>query len=131
MGYFDAHAARLDLRIVEYPVERVDRSARHAGGLQFRQPIVEIAHRRDTADNRHHRLAVLHPQGVGREPLVLHEVGAPGNFQELGQLAVVADTEDHMAVARRKNAIGHNILMRIAGAARHLATDQIVHRLIG
>ena len=54
-----------------------------------------------------------------------------GDFTETRELAVVADGQDHVAVGGGKILVGHDVGVAVAHAARRLARDQVVHRLVG
>ena len=59
------------------------------------------------------------------ESLVLRQLGHSQNSREPGELAVIADGDDHVPVGHREDLIGHDVGMRIAHAARRLSRCQI------
>ena len=59
------------------------------------------------------------------------QLGLPATSQNLRELAVVADRQDHVAVGGREVLVRHDVRVRVAHAARHRAADQVVGGLVG
>ena len=125
------HGPRRDLRVGEHPVDGVDRPARHAGGLEGGDPGVHRPRAGDVVQQRDQRFAVADAAGVGGEACVLGELRPPGHRAEFAELAVIADRQGDMPVARREHAVGHDVVMLVARARRHHPADQIIHGLVG
>ena len=123
-----AHAARDDLRIGEHLVEPVDRPAGHAQRLRApratRAACASRSPRRSAApatSRLRTRSAFFAKRASGAHSRT------PGDLAELRELAVVADGEDQVAVGAREHLVGHDVLVRVAGARRRLAGDEVVH----
>mmetsp|Transcript_9928 Transcript_9928/g.23319 ORF Transcript_9928/g.23319 Transcript_9928/m.23319 type:complete len:212 (-) Transcript_9928:695-1330(-) len=69
--------------------------------------------------------------GIGGKARVYGPRRAAGNLAELGELPVVADGQDQVAVAGLEGLVGDDVLVRIAHAARYLAAAQIVAAQVG
>ncbi len=54
-----------------------------------------------------------------------------GDVAEAGELAVVADGEDHVAVGGGEVLVGHDVRVAVAHAPRRPPRDQVVHGLVG
>ena len=94
------------------------------------QSAVSRSSRSSAISGRQHR-EIAHASGILREALVARPFRPSEHLAAFGELAVVADHQHHVAVAGGEDVLRLDVGMGIAGAARHLAGDQIVHRLVG
>ena len=81
--------------------------------------------------------AVAHAVLVAGEARVGRQLGPAGDLAELGELAVVADRQDHVVLVAvgggrdLEHLVRHDVLVRVAGAAGHLAAHQVVGAEVG
>ncbi|EWS56489.1 hypothetical protein X551_00649 [Methylibium sp. T29] len=74
---------------------------------------------------------MAHPVGVGREARIGGQLGPPGDLAEAGELRIVADRQDHVAIGDLEHLIGHDVLVRVAGASWHLTAHEVVGAQVG
>jgi len=102
-----------------WAIELTDRTARRpASSFSAQNAGRSFPH--DRLQQRHQHGPIAHALGVGREAPVGGEVGPAGDLAELGVLAVVAHRDHHVAVGRGEDLVRHDVLVRVAGAARRL-----------
>ena len=123
---------RLHLRILEHVGHGVDRAARHAGGVERGdQPLaLPFGESRRAAAPTARRCCAPAAHWWRSARRCAHS-GWPNDLAQLGELAVVADHQDHVAVGAGIDVLRLDVGMRVAVALRHLARDQVVHRLVG
>ena len=119
-----------NLRVGEDSIEGVDRPAGDAHRLQQAAPLVHRPLPRDVVQGGDQLHAVAQAADVGREARVFGNLRAAGHRAEFAELAVVADGKREVPVAGGEDAVGHDVLVLVAGAGRRLAPDQIVHGLV-
>src|SRR5215204_5487422 len=83
-----------DMLVRKHVGERVDGSARDAGGPDLLGPLVSGPLAELFLQPRDQGLPVAHPVGVGRVALVLGQLGTAYGFAQVGELGVVADGHD-------------------------------------
>ena len=71
------HPERFGLRMDHHLADRLDGRVRHPGRVELLLPMRPGLGPEDRFEPPVHLLAVLHPLGVGREPLVLQPFGMP------------------------------------------------------
>ena len=130
-GIVEREAPRLHLRVGEHRGEVVDRAAGHGGRLECGDPLGGGAHHRRLAQQRDQFLALGDARRVGREAFVVGPFRMAGDGAEAGELAVVADGQDHVAVGGREILVGHDVGVGVAHAPRRRAGNQVVQRLVG
>ena len=126
----DAHAARLNLRIGEDLLDRVDRAGRDADRFQLRQEIELGKAAGQGVEARGQGDAVGDARAVVDVIGLVGEAGIADGLAELAPLAVIAGCNDDVPVGHREDVVGHDVGMGVAEALRRLAGRQIVHRLV-
>ena len=131
------HVARRDLRIGEHLAQVVDGAARHLGRLQRGQPVGLAARLHHHLELRYQLRAVQHAVAVLGKQGIAGEFRHAGHGAKLGVLRVIADRQDQVVFVARfigcdfKHLVGHDVLVGVADAARHLAADQVVGAQVG
>jgi len=125
------HAAMPNLRILEDLGEVVDRASRHLRRLHRVEPVLARSRGDALGQQRDQRLAVPHALRIGRIARIASQFGHAEQFAELGELAVVADGDDQVAIAGLEDLVRHDVLVGIAHAARRLASGQVVRAEVG
>ena len=69
--------------------------------------------------------------GIGAETLVPASFRQAEHRAQPRELPIVADRDDDLAVGDLEGLVGHDIGVGVAHPVRHLADDQLVHRLVG
>ena len=106
MRHADLEPAMPDLGIAVDVVEPVDRSARHPERLEHGDPLRGRLFAQRQRDCRNTRVPIRDTRDVIDEAGIACDIGYPRRRAELSELAVVADCEDEVAVARRESLIG-------------------------
>ena len=111
-------AARRHLRIVEHVGDGVDRPGGDAGPGEARKPVLCRSLLEHAGDERDQDGAVGDARRIGREARVAAHSGMAGDVRKGGELRVVADGDDDVAVGRRERLVGHDVRMRVAEPPR-------------
>ena len=127
----EPHAAMNHLRIGKDLRQIVDRTRRHADGFELFQKLGARQARGECAQMPDQFGAMRQARFVVDVFFFLGERRLAQDGAQLGELAVVARGDDDVPVGDRKHLIGRDVGMRIAHAARYLAGDEIIERLIG
>ena len=69
--------------------------------------------------------------GLVAKRAIVGELRPAARFDELAELAVVADRDDDPAVARLEGLVGHDVRVRVAPAHRRLAAREVVRVHVG
>src|SRR5215211_5496132 len=111
--------------------ERVDGSARDAGGSDLLGPLVSGPLAELFLQLRDQGLPVAHPVGVGRVALVLGQLGTAYGFAQVGELGVVADGHDEGFIGGVEGLIWNYRGVGIAYQADVLAAHQVLLPAVG
>ncbi|OGA02167.1 MAG: hypothetical protein A3I00_02555 [Betaproteobacteria bacterium RIFCSPLOWO2_02_FULL_64_12] len=127
----DLHPAVLHLRVRENFGHRVDRSARHPHAVERADKIVPVPLREFPRNQPQQLVPVPDAVDVERVARIGCELGSIERLDKLGELRVVAASEHDIAVAAFENLLRHDVGVAVAPAARSVAGQQVVHRLVG
>ncbi len=130
-GQLPADAARAHLWVVEGLGDGVDGAAGHGLVLQQGDPLGGAAGLQDGLHQRQQRSAVLHACGIGGKACVLCPFGVAARLAKARELSVVADRQQHVAVAAAKVLVGRQAGVDVAGASGRLPGGQVARRLVG
>ena len=72
-----------------------------------------------------------HAQGDGCKARVICNVGTAHRLGHLAELCVVSHGQDQMPVRGWKGAVGNDVHVALAQAARRLVCGEVVHGLVG
>ncbi len=123
--------ACFDLGIIEDAVYGVDGAARKALFNPQGAPFINGFCIQALLQQADQKVAVGHALGVGRKPAIVSDLGATRRSTQGGKLGVVTNRQHDVAVGACKGLIRHNRRVGAAQTARHLATQQVVARLVG
>src|SRR4051812_39264758 len=126
----DADTARLDLRFGEDLGNVVDRTIRHASGIEEVDPLRRAFFQKDLLQEPCDFGAIFHALAVAGKARVRGQLLAAGRLTELAEQIVVAAGEDHIAVGGAKRLIGHDVRMQVADALGRLAGREVIGVLI-
>src|SRR5215211_1899182 len=89
------HARAEEVLVGEHVGQRVDWATRDTGRPELLGPLVRGPLAELSLKLRDQSLPVGHAVGVGREPLVLGQLGTADDLAQVGELGVVADGDNY------------------------------------
>ena len=119
----------LDLRILEHFRKVVDGTARYPGGLERRDPVPARARAHDRGDDGHEHEAVADAIRIGAEAGIDGQLRPSRHLAEGGELPIVADGEDQVAVRAAKHLVGDDVGVRVPVARGNRAGAPVVEDL--
>src|SRR5258706_14106501 len=126
MGNFDFQAAMPHLRILEYFLVVVDRSAGHVTGFELGKPPRARPLAEYLPQQRNERGAIRDAPRHGGVARIGGELRPASDLAKARELAVVADREDDMAVGGGEPFVGDDVRVRIAVASRDFPCGESV-----
>src|SRR5260221_2873906 len=114
------------LRIAEHFGEIHHQPARHAGGVQHRDPVLAGIVPQPLLDRPVDGGAVLHPQRVGEKIGMDAQLRRADRIEKLAVDHLGARRDRHFAVAGAEQAIGRGDPVIVAGALRHRRAGEII-----
>ena len=126
MVYLPEHPGRQHLRGVEYLRDVLDRGAGHSREVQEFNPLVAGARAEHVVQYAEELVPVLHPVRIGVEPGIRCQLRFAGTVAEPRPDRLVGHGHHEMAVGGGEALVRHDVGMRVAPAAGHVAGHEIV-----
>src|SRR6266571_1209104 len=130
MRNLDFQSAVSHLRILEYFLVVVDRSAGDVGRFEPLDPVLARAPLHDFPEERDEFAAVSDSIGHSGVAWIRGKLRPAGDLAEARELAVVADREDDVAVCGGEHFVRHDVRVRVSVASRDFRGSEIVHDLV-
>ena len=111
--------------------EVIDRTARHTGTGQFRDPVLAAALPQCLGHQCHERVTILKPVLVAAKACILRQLRQAATPYTGRKLTIVTDCDHDVPICGGKGLVRGDVRMRRSKTSRHLAADEIVHVLVG
>src|SRR5215208_6924106 len=98
MWHHPDHIPREHLRVREYLVNRLDRTARNACCSNLLQPEIHLLSLKDRLQMRNERLSVLHPRGICRKTVIPYKLWLVHKGTQLLPLPLIDHRKTEKAV---------------------------------
>jgi hypothetical protein len=118
------------LRIRKYFRNAVDGPGRHADIIEALYQLGPRPLPASCLQQVNDLFAVIHPICIGAGERLVSQGRYAQDFDQVTELRVTADGNDHMTICGAEHLIGNKARVRIAHAARRSAGDKVVQRLV-